>query len=332
MMVADLCCGLGGWTKGFIAEGWECYGFDIERHEYGSKHYPAQLVLQDILTIQGSQFKDFDAIVASPPCQEFSYIAMPWHRAKAIGRGLRGEGTFPEDYTGSRTVEQMNALFNACFRIQREASEAAGRHIPMVVENVKGAQPWVGKAQANFGSYYLWGDIANVGGRIVRPHEIRFGMPSVKAVRRLKQPGRNFHFPEKYGIPSPIFHGGEHEESVKAALALQGAHKNGGNGSWFSIGSPGQTQTNGNPVNGVKVASDEGRRTDPGKGARFTSRDCGVEAEGVKQRGSGREWFAGEGTIGRTTSSNSPARKAASAMIAEIPYDLALHVARCMKP
>jgi len=29
----------------------------------------------------------------------------------------------------------------------------------MVVENVRGAQPWVGRAAANFGSYYLWGDI-----------------------------------------------------------------------------------------------------------------------------------------------------------------------------
>jgi hypothetical protein len=39
----------------------------------------------------------------------------------------------------------------------------------MVVENVKGAQPWVGKAKAHFGSYYLWGDVASVGGRIVSP-------------------------------------------------------------------------------------------------------------------------------------------------------------------
>ena len=66
----------------------------------------------------------------------------------------------------------------------------------------------------------------------------------------------------------------------------------------------------------IKVASDEGRRADPGKGARFASRDCG--AEGIKQHGSGREWFAGEGKIGRL-SSKSAARKFASAMIAKIP-------------
>ncbi len=50
-------------------------------------------------------------------------------------------------------------LFNAQFRIQREASEAAGRHIPMVVENVKGAQKWVGRARWHYGSFYLWGDV-----------------------------------------------------------------------------------------------------------------------------------------------------------------------------
>jgi hypothetical protein len=54
---------------------------------------------------------------------------------------------------------KLNRLFSACFRIQAEASLAAGRHIPMVVENVRGAQPWVGRAQWNFGSFYLWGDV-----------------------------------------------------------------------------------------------------------------------------------------------------------------------------
>ena len=29
----------------------------------------------------------------------------------------------------------------------------------MVVENVRGAQPWVGRARWNFGSFYLWGDV-----------------------------------------------------------------------------------------------------------------------------------------------------------------------------
>ena len=86
-------------------------------------------------------------------------MAMPWSRAKQIRRALRGEGDFPEGYTGSRTVAELTALFDACFRIQAEASEAAGHHIPLVVENVRGAQEWVGRARWRFGSFYLWGDV-----------------------------------------------------------------------------------------------------------------------------------------------------------------------------
>jgi len=136
----DLFCGLGGWTEGLLAEGWHVIGFDIERHVYGEHRYPAQLVIQDVLTLHGSQFRNVDLIVASPPCQAYSYRAMPWKRAKALP---------PPD----------NTLFEACFRIQREASEAAGRHIPLIVENVRGAQKWVGRARWNYGSFYLWGDV-----------------------------------------------------------------------------------------------------------------------------------------------------------------------------
>lgn len=139
-LAIDLFCGLGGWTEGLLAAGYRVVGFDIERHVYGEHRYPAQLVLQDVLTLHGRQFKDAALIVASPPCQAYSYRAMPWSRAKALP---------PPD----------NTLFDACFRIQREACEAAGRHIPLVVENVRGAQKWVGRAKAHFGSFYLWGDV-----------------------------------------------------------------------------------------------------------------------------------------------------------------------------
>ena len=164
-LAIDLFCGLGGWAEGLLAEGWDVIGFDIERHEYGEHRYPTTMVIQDVLTLHGSQFRDVDLIVASPPCQGYSYRAMPWKRAKALP---------PPD----------NTLFEACFRIQREASEAAGRKIPMVVENVRGAQKWVGRARWNYGSYYLWGDV---------PALMPFTFKGVKA------PGMNWSDREKRG-------------------------------------------------------------------------------------------------------------------------------------
>jgi hypothetical protein len=53
-------------------------------------------VIQDVRTLHGSQFRDAALIVASPPCTEYSYMAMPWTRAKRIAAALRGEGEFPE--------------------------------------------------------------------------------------------------------------------------------------------------------------------------------------------------------------------------------------------
>jgi hypothetical protein len=201
------------------------------------------LVIQDVLTLHGRQFRDADLILASPPCPEFSYMAMPWSRSKQIAAALRGKGHFPEGYTGSRTLPRLTALFESCFRIQREACEAAGGYIPMVVENVKGAQPWVGRAKAHFGSFYLWGDIAMVGGRVIGSVP-RFG-DGVAAARRHQKTGGNWFAPrvladgsiEKISggklLPAPIecddpfgnvlgsspsFNGADHEtRGVKAA-------------------------------------------------------------------------------------------------------------------
>lgn len=220
-LAIDLFCGLGGWAEGFLAEGYRVIGFDNVKHDYGTGTYPGQLVLQDVLTLHGSQFKNAAVIVASPPCTEYSYMAMPWKRAKQIARALRGHGEFPSGYEGSRSIAELNILFNECFRIQREACEAMGRHIPLIVENVKGAQPWVGRAPWNFGSFYLWGDVPAL-------------MPMI--VRR-KVHGQNWrHFKE--------------QGKVSAHWRMQ-AQKNDG-GSWFNVAHKTASGCGKNPVQRIE--------------------------------------------------------------------------------
>lgn len=281
-LAIELFCGMFGWSAGWLEMGGQSIGFDIEHlPHHGSIPRDAELVLQDVLTLHGSQFKDADLILCSPPCQEFSYMAMPWTRAKQISRAFKGNGEFPDGYTGSRTIPQLTALFDACFRIQREASEAAGRHIPMVVENVKGAQPWVGRAKAHYGSFYLWGDIAMHGNRLVIPGQIAFGAGKMAPRRLLKQSGRNFHFPEKHGIPSPSFHGAAHEPSVAEAMELAGSKNDGG--SWFGVAHNTESGVGQNPVNGLKVGG-------AAQGVSFTKKE-GVQSVGFNVQAA-RNWRA----------------------------------------
>lgn len=207
-LAIDLFCGLGGWTEGLLAAGYRVVGFDIERHVYGEHRYPAQLVLQDVLTLHGRQFKDAALIVASPPCQAYSYRAMPWSRAKALP---------PPD----------NTLFDACFRIQREACEAAGRHIPLVVENVRGAQKWVGRAKAHFGSFYLWGDVPAL-------------MPIGKARAKVSTMGAGWYPPGHPKHQSGLAFN-THAERATIANAGEGRKQAGSGATWWrgEIGSKG---------------------------------------------------------------------------------------------
>lgn len=266
----DLFCGLGGWTDGFLAEGYDCVGFDIERHDYGSGGYPGELVLQDILTVHGSQFREASCIVASPPCQRYSYMAMPWTRAKQLAAWHRESPV---------RIAELNVLFDACFRIQLEASKSAGRYIPLVVENVKGAQPWVGRAKWHYGSFYLWGDVP-----ALMPFTFGGG----------KTPAGNAK-----GAPNWC------DRPIQRLCDSPGDGSKNNGGSWFAIGSPGQTSVGQNP-DGRKVGKD----ADGGYGGGFGWDDSPL----------------------RRGNSKIPARKAASAQIAKIPLPLAQYIARVFKP
>ena len=278
-LAIDLFCGLGGWTEGLLAEGYDVVGFDSEQHVYGEHRYPAQLVIQDVLTLHGSQFRGATLIVASPPCQAYSYRAMPWKRAKALP---------PPD----------NSLFEACFRIQREACEASGRHIPMIVENVRGAQPWVGRARWNYGSFYLWGDVPAL-------------MP---VTSRAKVGGFSW---SDYGKPDykPLAFNGEADRRLREGQKVPGFRFDGSGASFQSASVEGlKTQGHPNIRNGHRST---GKLTDPSQWIEGNKGPVGA-------------WELGG--VMRTGSSKSSARKMASAMIAKIPLPLSRYIAATFHP
>ena len=318
-LAIDLFCGLGGWAEGFLAEGWRVIGFDIERHDYGTRGYPGHLVLQDVTTLHGSQFKTAAVIVASPPCQAYSYRAMPWSRAKELP---------PPD----------NKLFETCFRIHRQACKAAGHYIPMVVENVRGAQKWLGRAQAHFGSYYLWGDVGMVGNRVVAGVP-RFG-ESVVPMKSTKNNGGSWfavaHNTTSGHSRNPVT-GEEGKKTTNIAHKRDGythtrhltnqreseAVKNDGRGwrqNWTLVSS------NRMVPDGIKHGGD--CFSDPA----WPAKQGGTKQAGIsgpRDNGKGDKWFQ-DGAAKHGSRSNS--RKAASAMIAKIPFALAQYIASCYKP
>ena len=281
-LAIDLFCGLGGWTEGLLAEGWDVIGFDIERHQYGEHRYPAQLVIQDVMTLHGSQFRNVDLIVASPPCQAYSYRAMPWKRAKALP---------PPD----------NTLFEACFRIQREACEASGRKIPLIVENVRGAQKWVGRARWNFGSFYLWGDVPAL-------------MPFTN---------KRFHKVESphLWLRDPARSNGKYAPNYTKIL---GSGSNVPGIGWTGFKSQGLNWSNRQLI-GQDFTRVAGRQAGVKGIPHRTTAHWTNPAEHIK---CGGDWFnAEQPSISRLTSSKSSARKMASAMIAKIPLPLSRHIA-----
>ena len=314
-LAIDLYCGLGGWTDGLLAEGYRVVGFDNEQHVYGEARYPAQLVLQDVLTLHGRQFKDAALIVASPPCQAFSYMAMPWTRAKQIAKEYRD---------GTLDLAQLTALFDACFRIQREACEAAGRHIPLVVENVRGAQPWVGRARTHWGSFYLWGDVPAL-------------MPIVKKAIK----GRGGPWFKDADTADGKYGSGNFRNGVDGVkVTTMGA-------GWYPPDHPKHAPGlafNGHAdraLRGQKVVGQnpDGRKHD---GGGWLPNGCLASSnrmvpDGRKVCG---DWFGSyadmkaKGTIspGRLHGKGSEARKAASAHIAKIPAPLSRWIARAWHP
>ena len=298
-LVIDLFCGLGGWTEAFLAQGYRAVGFDIEAHDYGNGGYPGELVLRDIRSISGAELVATygvpAVIVCSPPCQEFSYMAMPWSKAKEKRRKILASET---------EKARLCDLFHQCFRIQREVSEAAGHYVPMVVENVRGAQEWVGKARWNFGSFYLWGDVPAL-------------MPIPAKGQSMKCPN------ESWSPTRPSYtkdHSWKGEGNKTAGM------------NWSDQTKRGQDFTR---IAGQQAEGEKGipHRT---TGHWTNPPEHEEKSDGHKLNG---DWLGRDPVTGkrlligpRATGSKSKARKRASAEIAKIPPALATWIARTFKP
>jgi hypothetical protein len=134
----DLFAGRFGWGKAFAARGWEVVGIDlVEPPEVPDG---CRLIKMNVLNIADwahiawKLCEPVDFICASSPCENFSL-----HRMKMF---------HPNPPYPALGVELFNHTRKLC--------EASG--LPYVMENVKAAQDFVGRAVNHAGSFYLWGN------------------------------------------------------------------------------------------------------------------------------------------------------------------------------
>ncbi len=129
MLMIDICSGLGGASQAMIDRGWTVITLDND-----PKFNPD--VVADVRAWSWTGERP-DLIWCSPPCVEFARESMPWCRT----------GNAPD-----------MSLVNACRRI---IAESKPRY--WVIENVRGAIPYLGKPAAKIGPFYLWGAFPDIG-------------------------------------------------------------------------------------------------------------------------------------------------------------------------
>ena len=134
-LLVDLCGGLGGVAEGFLVAGYAVVGYDIQDHGY-----PSEIRVQDVREVDSIvaqwEGRQITVLWASPPCNEMTLRDLPWGRIKHLP---------PPDLS----------IFEACFELARRLKPKV-----FVLENVRGAQPWIGRAPLHRGPYYFWGDVA----------------------------------------------------------------------------------------------------------------------------------------------------------------------------
>jgi hypothetical protein len=132
MLMIDLFAGRLGWSKGFLAEGWTVRAYDLNLPNIEIPH-EVEFLQVDVLSLTAKDLLDADFICASSPCEQFSVHCM---------KHFHPNPKYPE--LGIRLFEHTRSI-----------CEASG--LPYVMENVRCAEKFVGRAVNHCGPFYLWG-------------------------------------------------------------------------------------------------------------------------------------------------------------------------------
>lgn len=124
-MMIDLCSGTGSASAAMRDYGWKIITVDFD------PSFKPDIVA-DVRQLKASDITDSRPLLvwASPPCDEFAREFMPWSRT----------GKHPD-----------MSIYLACRRLIDELNP-----VWYVIENVKGAQKYFGKANQNIGPFFLW--------------------------------------------------------------------------------------------------------------------------------------------------------------------------------
>ena len=121
----DLFSGLGGWSDGLAMEGFDVVGVEIEPKI--AMLYKHRCILADVRELNGEGFQEFDLIIGSPPCRDFSDLGRLWGHTWKRKPDPKGEGM---------------SNIKAFLRIVKEAEPRF-----WLMENVPRAQEFIGKAK-----------------------------------------------------------------------------------------------------------------------------------------------------------------------------------------
>lgn len=133
LVVLDLFSGLGGWSKVFKDRGHQVVTIDNDE-----KYNPDICI--DVMKLKKKDFDgyNFDIVLASPPCTEFS------------------KSNMPDSWNKNRSVDPNTILLQKTLKILYWVDPKW-----WIIENVAGSRPFfypfIGKPVKKVGSRYLWG-------------------------------------------------------------------------------------------------------------------------------------------------------------------------------